>query len=186
MTAAVIKPAEFAELCKAGKEVDLVDVRTPAEFQEVHVEIARNVPLDKLDPAALMQSRNGSAHEPRYLICRSGARSQQACESFLRAGFSNVVSVEGGTLACAQAGVPVVRGEKVMSLDRQVRITIGSLVVLGAALGWLVHPAFIGLAALMGAGLIYAGVTDCCPLGMTLARMPWNERKQDSPSCCTN
>jgi rhodanese-related sulfurtransferase len=185
MTVSVVRPDELAELCKAGN-IDLIDVRTPAEFQEVHVEVARNAPLDKLDPVTLMQSRNGSAQEPLYVICRSGARSQQACEKFLKAGFTNVVNVEGGTLACVQAGVSVVRGKKSISLDRQVRITIGSLVVLGAALGWLVHPGFIGLAAFMGSGLIFAGVTDTCPLSMTLARMPWNQCKQDTQPCCTS
>lgn len=185
MNAAVIKPQDLAELCKAGNKIDLIDVRTPVEFREVHVEVARNVPLDQLDPLAVMHSRNGSGQEPLYVICRSGSRSQQACEKFLKAGFSNVINVEGGTLACAQAGVPVVRGKKAMSLDRQVRIVIGSLVVLGTALGWLLHPAFIGLAALMGAGLIYAGVTDSCPLSTALARMPWNRGEKDTKSCCT-
>lgn len=186
MTVSGIRSDELAELCKTGNKIDLIDVRTPAEFQEVHVEVARNVPLDKLDPVALMQSRNGTAQEPLYVICRSGARSQQACDKFLKAGFTNVVNVEGGTLACVQAGLPVVRGKKAISLDRQVRITIGSLVVLGAALGWLVHPAFIGLAAFMGAGLIFAGVTDTCPLSMTLARMPWNQCEKNTKSCCTS
>ena len=142
MSITVIKPQELAELCKEGKKIDLIDVRTPVEYREVHVEIARNVPLDQLDPAALMQARNGSANEPLYVICRSGSRGQQACEKFLKAGFSNVVNIEGGTMACVEAGLPVVRGKKAISLERQVRIAAGSLVLLGAVLGWFVHPAF--------------------------------------------
>jgi rhodanese-related sulfurtransferase len=156
-------------------------VRTPIEFREVHVEVARNVPLDQLDVAALMQTRNGSANEPLYLICRSGGRGQQACEKFLKAGFLNVINVEGGTMACVEAGLPVLRGKKSISLERQVRIAAGSLVLLGALLGWFVHPAFIGLSAFVGAGLIFAGVTDTCGMGMILARMPWNQCSQ-SPS----
>ena len=89
-----------------------------------------------------MQARNGSKDEPLYLICRSGSRGRQACEKFLAAGFTNVVNVEGGTLACVEAGLPVVRGKKAISLERQVRIAAGSLVLLGVLLGWLVHPAF--------------------------------------------
>ena len=112
MNASSISPAQLAELCKEGKKIELIDVRTPVEFREVHVEIARNVPLDRLDAAALMQARNGSANEPLYVICRSGGRGQQACEKFLKAGFSNVVNVEGGTMACVEAGLPVVRGKK--------------------------------------------------------------------------
>ena len=115
-------------------------MRTPVEYREVHAADARNVPLDRLDPAAVMQARNGIEDEPLYLICRSGSRGRQACEKFLAAGFTNVVNVEGGTLACVEAGLPVVRGKKAISLERQVRIAAGSLVLLGACLGWLVHP----------------------------------------------
>jgi rhodanese-related sulfurtransferase len=149
-------------------------VRTPVEYREVHVEIARNVPLGQLDAAAFMQARNGSAHEPLYVICRSGSRGQQACEKFLKAGFSNVVNIEGGTLACVEAGLPVVRGKKAISLERQVRIAAGSLVLVGAGLSF-VHPAFIGLSDFIGAGLLFAGITDTCGMGMVLARMPWNQ-----------
>lgn len=140
MTVAIIKPQELAGLCKGGKKIDLIDVRTPVEFREVHVEVARNVPLDQIDPTALMQARNESSNEPMYVICRSGSRGQQACEKFLKAGFSNVVNIEGGTMACVEAGLPVVRGKKAISLERQVRITAGSLVLLGAGLSFL-HPA---------------------------------------------
>jgi rhodanese-related sulfurtransferase len=181
MNIAVIKPQELSKLCKEGNKVDLIDVRTPVEFREVHLEIARNVPLDQLDPASLMHARNGSANEPLYFICRSGSRGQQACEKSLKAGFSNVVNIEGGTMACVEAGLPVVHGKKAMSLERQVRIAAGSLVLLGAILGWLVHPAFIGLSAFVGAGLVFAGITGSCGISMILARMPWNQWSQPQP-----
>ena len=183
MSIAVITPHELAELGKNGKKIDLIDVRTPVEFREVHVEFARNVPLDQLDPAALMRARNGSADEPLYFICRSGSRGMQASEKFVKAGFSNVVNVEGGTMACVEAGLPVARGKKAISLERQVRIAAGSLVLLGAVLGWFVDPAFIGLSAFVGAGLLFAGITDTCVMGMVLARMPWNRCGKDSTSC---
>lgn len=182
MTSIAIKPLELAALCKEGKSIDVIDVRTPVEFREVHLEIARNVPLEGLDAAVVMQARNGSANEPLYVICRSGSRGQQACEKFLKAGFSNVFNIEGGTMACVEAGLPVVRGKKAVSLERQVRIAAGSLVLVGAGLSFL-HPAFIGLAAFVGAGLVFSGITDTCGMGMILARMPWNQCK-DSTSCC--
>ena len=184
MSIAVVNPQAFAKLCNEAEKIELIDVRTPVEFQEVHVEIARNIPLDQLDVAALMQDHDGSADEPLYFICRSGSRGQQACETFLKAGFSNVVNVEGGTMACVEARLPVIRGKKAISLERQVRIVAGSLVLLGAVLGWFVNPAFIGLSALVGAGLIFAGITDRCGMGMTLARMPWNQCSQNAESCC--
>jgi rhodanese-related sulfurtransferase len=180
MSVATIAPSALAQLYGSGKPIDLIDVRTPVEYQEVHVEFARNIPLDRLDPARVMNDRNGTRNEPLYVICRSGGRAQQACQSFQSAGFSNVINVEGGTLACEQTTLPMVRGKKVMSLERQVRITAGSLVLVGVALGWFVHPVFYGLSAFIGAGLVFAGVTDTCGMGMLLARMPWNNR---NPTC---
>ena len=185
MNITIIKPQELAGLCKEGKKIDLIDVRTPVEYREVHIEFARNVPLDQLDAAALMQARSGSCIEPLYVICRSGSRGQQACEKFLKAGFSNVVNIEGGTMACVEAGLPVVRGKKLISLERQVRIAAGSLVLLGAGLSFL-HPAFIGISAFVGAGLVFAGITDTCGIGMILARMPWNQCGKESTSCCAH
>jgi rhodanese-related sulfurtransferase len=183
MTIPNISPLDLSKLCKKGTNIDLIDVRTPIEFQELHVTNARNVPLDQLDPATLMQSRNGSRQEPVYVICRSGGRGKQACEKFLKAGFTNVVNIEGGTLACEQAGLPVVRGKKTISLERQVRIAAGSLLLLGALLSWLIHPAFVGLSAFVGAGLIFAGVTDTCGMGLLLARMPWNRGDESNSTC---
>lgn len=184
MTVTTIPASQLAELCKS-RTVDLIDVRTPVEFRELHVEAARNIPLDRLDPAAVAQARNGRRDVPLYVICRSGGRGRQACEKLLAAGFTNVVNVEGGTLACVEAGLPVVRGRKAISLERQVRIAAGSFVLLGVLLGWLVHPAFFGLSAFIGAGLVFAGITDTCGMGMMLARMPWNQAKGGSGNCCT-
>src|SRR5215471_18526043 len=183
MSVTSITPRQLADLCKSG-EIDLLDVRTPVEFRELHAVHARNLPLDRLDPVTLMQARNGRRDEPLYVICRSGSRGRQACEKFLTAGFTNVVNVEGGTLACVEAGLPVVRGKEAISLERQVRIAAGSLVLLGVLLGWLVHPALVGLAAFVGAGLVFAGVTDTCGMGLLLARMPWNQVKETASPCC--
>jgi rhodanese-related sulfurtransferase len=175
MAVKTISPKALHELHQAGRPVELIDVRTPVEYREIHVDFARHIPLDQLNPAAVMAARNGTADEALYMVCRSGSRGKQACDKFVEAGFTNVVNVEGGTLAWDEAGLPVVRGKKAISLERQVRIAAGSLVVLGAVLGWLVHPAFIGLSAFVGAGLVFAGLTDTCGMGMLLARMPWNK-----------
>jgi rhodanese-related sulfurtransferase len=182
MSILTITPRQLEELRTAGKAVDLIDVRSPAEYREVHVAFARNVPLDRLDPAAVGRQRTALPEEPLYVICRSGSRGRQACEKLMAAGW-NVVNVEGGTPAWAGAGLPVVRGKKAISLERQVRIAAGSLVLLGVLLGWLVHPAFLGLSAFVGAGLVFAGITDTCGMGMLLARMPWNQVK-DAPTDC--
>lgn len=184
--ATTISAQGLAELRIGGEQIDLLDVRTPVEFREVHVEFARNIPLDQLDPQTVMLDRNGSRDEPLYLVCRSGSRGEKACEKFRQAGYTNVVNVEGGTLACEQQGLPVIRGKKAISLERQVRIAAGSFVLLGVALGWFVHPAFFGLSAFVGAGLIFAGITDTCGMGMMLARMPWNRCSTKSDTCETH
>lgn len=183
MAIQTIEPHEFAKLAKSGKAIDLIDVRTPVEFNEIHVATARNIPLDRLDAAAVMQARNGSAADPVYIVCRSGGRGRQACEKFAQSGFVNVFNVEGGTLACVDAGLPIVRGKKAISLERQVRIAAGLLVLTGALLGWLVHPAIIGLSAFVGAGLIFSGITDTCGMAMLLARMPWNQSNTGANAC---
>lgn len=168
-----IAPAELAERRSSGKAVDLVDVRTPVEFREVHVEFARNIPLGELDVAKLAEECR-DADEPLYVICRTGTRAGQACEKLSSAGIT-AISVEGGTLGWDTAGLPVVRGKKAMSLERQVRILIGSLVLASSLLAYFVHPYWIGLTAFFGGGLIFSGITDFCGLALILARMPWNQ-----------
>jgi rhodanese-related sulfurtransferase len=178
-----ITPQELAECCRNSQPIDLIDVRTPVEFREVHVAEARNVPLDQLDPATVMANRQGDRNQPVYVICKSGGRGQMACTKFEAAGFNNVVNVAGGTTACEQAGLKVIRGKKAISLERQVRIAAGALVAIGTALGAFVHPAWLGLPAFVGCGLVFAGITDTCGMGMILARMPWNQC--DTGSCAT-
>ena len=83
--------------------------------------------------------------------------------------------VEGGTQAWVAAGLPVVKGSKsAISIERQVRIGAGILVLTGVILGSLIHPAFFGLSAFIGAGLVFAGVTNWCGMGLLLAKAPWN------------
>ena len=122
---ATIPPKQLMDLRTRGEAISLVDVRTPAEFGEVHIDFARNVPLDRLDPKQV--AADHARHSgPIYFVCRSGGRSKTACERMIAAGVTDVVSVEGGTTACDTAGMPVVRGKKVMSLERQVRIAAGA------------------------------------------------------------
>lgn len=166
----ILTPAEVEEARKAGK-VLLIDVRTPAEHGEIHIEGSTLMPLDRLDPE---KARDGD--EVRVLVCRSGKRAEQARQKLAAAGCENLAVLEGGVTAWEQAGLPVTRGKSVFSLERQVRIAAGLLVLTGVALGYLVHPAFFGLSAFVGAGLTFAGLTDWCGMAMLLAKMPWNQR----------
>ena len=174
---ATVSPTTLADLRRRGDAVTLIDVRTPAEYGEVHVDFARNIPLDRIDAKEIAAlAGDGKV----YVICKSGGRSRQACEKLAAAGLDRVVSVEGGTAACVEAGLPVVRGRKAMSLERQVRIAAGALVALGAATAGLCPDPLwskigAGLAAFVGCGLVFAGITDTCGMAMVLARMPWNQ-----------
>jgi rhodanese-related sulfurtransferase len=148
-----ISPQQLAEIHHSGQAVDLLDVRTPAEFREVHVPFAKNVPLGPLDARQIAAARNGRVNEPLYVICLSGARGAKACEKLLAAGM-NAVNIEGGTLAWAAADLPGIRGKKSISLKRQVRIAAGSLVMFGCVLGYYVHPLGYALSAFVGADAV--------------------------------
>lgn len=171
MTVLTIHPAELA--AGAAEPLDLLDVRTVPEFVELHALDSRCVPLHRLDPAEAWADRR-HPQRPLHLLCRSGTRARVAAERFIAAGFRDVVVVDGGTEAWAAAGLPVVRGRRAISLERQVRIGAGTLVATGAALAWFVHPAWIALSGAVGLGLVFAGVTGICAMGLLLARMPWN------------
>jgi rhodanese-related sulfurtransferase len=172
-----IKPAELQGLLTTRPGLTVLDVRTPVEFAEVHVPQAYNVPLDEFDPKSLLASGQLVQGQPAYLLCRSGGRASKAAEKLAKDGIDNAVVVEGGTLAWIKAGLPVDRGTaKVISLERQVRIAAGSLVLAGVLLAVFVHPYFIALSAFVGAGLVFAGITDWCGMGLLLAKLPWNSR----------
>lgn len=173
---------ELSEAFSSGNKIELIDVRSPGEFQSVHVRGAKNIPLDELNADQLKTQLNGYSGSV-YVVCQSGGRSKKACEKLADSGLK-IVNVDGGTAACVAAGLPVVKGKGAISLERQVRIAAGSLVFTGVLLGNFVHPYFYGLSGFVGAGLIFAGVTDTCAMGMAIAKMPWNRASQSS--CTTS
>ncbi len=180
-------PSVALEVSPAQVQADsgsflLLDVRTPAEFEEAHVPGSVLVPLQDLDPVAVQKL---AADVDRcYILCRSGQRSRQAVQKLQNAGIKSLQVVQGGVQAWEAAGLPLNRGRKTLSLERQVRIIAGALVVVGAVLGYLVHPAWVGLSGFVGAGLVFAGITDTCGMAMVLARMPWNQRSGCRDGSC--
>ena len=173
MSIATILPRSLFTLKQENSGLNIIDVRTPAEYAQLHIDGARLVPLDSLNPESIGRDRGHD--EPVYILCRSGNRSSKACQILQTSGFKFVIDVEGGVLAWEAANLPVIRGKSTMiSLERQVRIGAGSLVLMGSVLGSLVHSSFYGLSAFVGCGLIFAGATDWCGMGLLLAKMPWN------------
>lgn len=168
----LLQPAQLDELLRERPSTRLLDVRTPGEFETLHLPGAVNVPLDLLgEQGAALRA---VASEPFVLVCQSGQRARRAEQALRAAGLPNLYVLDGGVGAWAAAGLPVVRGRVRLSLERQVRIAAGALAALGAALALLVHPAFAAVPLFVGSGLVVAGLTDTCLLGMLLARLPYN------------
>lgn len=170
MSITTSSPSETKARHDAGA-AHLIDVRTPAEHRALHAQGVTLLPLDQFDPAAVAASV--PAGKIIHLLCKSGGRAKMAAQKLAEAGCPCVI-VEGGTEAWAGAGLPVVRGKAAMSLERQVRIVAGLLVLTGVILGFTVHPYAFGLAGFVGAGLTFAGITDTCMMGMMLSKCPWN------------
>lgn len=155
----------------AGDAPRILDVRTPGEFQTVHIPGAYNVPLD-----LLREHRTELlAHldEEVVLVCRSGARADQARQALDRAGPPNLRVLSGGIVAWQAAGAPVNHGSPRWDLERQVRLVAGG-VVLASVLISVVVPGAQWVAAAMGAGLTVAALTGTCAMGLLLSRLPYN------------
>lgn len=175
-----VTPRALYDRQAQGHPITLIDVRTPAEFESIHAADAILHPLESFEPDQVMAKLGGNGlgkTEPVYLTCQSGNRASQAAERLADAGFENVFVLEGGTEAWAGENLPVVRGCKTLSLERQVQIALGTMVILKVVFGFAIHPAFFILVGGIGAGLLFAGLTQNCALAKVIARMPWNQCK---------
>lgn len=162
-----------------GGSCHVIDVRESAEYATEYVAGTHLLPLSNFANHA----RTVPADRPVYVLCRSGNRAKQAALQLAQLGLQNIHVVEGGIQAWAAAGLPIERGQRqVWALDRQMRFLAGLLVVTGLTLAITVHPWFAALSGLIGAGLMFAALTDSCPMTMVLARMPWNQQSQ--PAVC--
>lgn len=157
----------------------LIDVRTPGEFAGSHIPGSYNVPLDLLKEHRQELSRELTDHF--VLVCRSGARAEQAKESLASVGAAlpTLHVLDGGLAAWERGDRQVVRAEPRWELERQVRFVAGSI-VLAAVLLSVVVPAAKWVAAAIGAGLTLAAVSNSCLMGMMLAKLPYNRRTAPS------
>ena len=159
----------------ANGDFQVIDVREFSEFDGERIEGARLMSLSNFDKYIAEINRS----QPICLMCRSGNRARTAAAKLTAHGFTDVAVVKGGMTAWREANLPIITGEsKVWSLERQVRFAAGSLVVLGVLLSLIAHSYFVWLSAFIGAGLVFAAVTDTCGMAMVLAKMPWNQPKQ--------
>ena len=168
----VLTPSQLVRLRADRPGTRMLDVRTPGEFEAEHIEGAYNVPLDTLGEHG--PEIRAAVTEPVVLVCRSGQRARKAEEALKAAGMANLYVLDGGMNAWSTAGQPVRRGAPRMSLERQVRIAAGMLAATGGFLALFVNPIFAAIPAFVGSGLVFAGVTDTCAMGMLLAKLPYN------------
>ena len=147
----------------------LVDVREPVEFAREHIAGAQSLPLSAFDVSQLPRDRT------IVLCCQSGARSTRALAQLRAAGFNDVAHLDGGLNSWKAARYTTsIDVTQPISIMRQVQIVAGSLVFTGALLAWLVSPLFIILSGFVGAGLMFAGITDTCMMALLLAKLPYN------------
>ena len=166
-----VSVAEMAEMIQRGGVGSVIDVRMGAEFAAEHIAGSRLIPLDQLTRRA-DEVRQTPA--PRLLLCRTGRRAGTAQRELERLGIGGSSVVDGGIVAYAASGGETVKGREHMSIERQVRIAAGALVLLGVVLGTWVTPWAYALSAFVGAGLVFAGVTDRCGMAVALGALPWN------------
>jgi rhodanese-related sulfurtransferase len=167
MTLPTLSPADVRSLLARGAR--LVDVRAADEFARARAEGAENRPLDTLGVLP--------GDEPVVFMCRSGMRTGANAEKLAACSGGDAYLLEGGLEAWRKAGLPVVEDRsQPLEIMRQVQIAAGSLILLGALLGWLVSPLWYALSAFVGAGLLVAGTTGWCGMATLLSAMPWNRR----------
>jgi rhodanese-related sulfurtransferase len=170
-TLTTIDPAGLRERLESAAALRVLDVRSPAEFETVHIAGAYNVPLD-----LLREHRDeivGHLEQDVILVCRSGQRASQAEQTLRAAGLDNVHILDGGMIAWEKRDFAVVRGARRWDLERQVRLVAGSIVVAGV-LGSIAVPKLKWFAAAVGGGLAGAAISDTCAMGMLLSKLPYN------------
>ena len=177
MNVSKMSAEQFLHTCD-NQDVTIVDLRTTAEVASEALSDTIHLPVQALDPDSFQQAISASEkqHKTVYLLCQGGIRANKAVEILSGKVEHDLVVIEGGLNALKTLGIKIVKGAgKVISLERQVRITAGALTVLGVVLGSLISPHWYGLSAFVGAGLMFAGITDTCGMALMLAKMPWNK-----------
>ncbi|MGW9028626.1 rhodanese-like domain-containing protein [Streptomyces sp. NPDC055722] len=161
-------------------ELTVIDVRSPGEYAGGHLPGALNIPLDQLD-RALPDIRTASERRGILVVCASGARSENACRILAGRGI-DTATLAGGTSAWAAQGHDLHRPEgapkATWSMERQVRLTAGSVVLLGLLLGLVLHPAFQLLSAGIAGGLVFSALTNTCGMAAMLGKLPHNRPRR--------
>ena len=162
--------ATLQQLLATGHHPQIIDVRTPGEFETTHIPSSYNVPLDVLREHRDQLLKH--LDDQVVLVCRSGQRATAACQALADAGLNPRI-LRGGIIAWQSDGAPVRTGRPRWDLERQVRLVAGSIVLIAVLASAAFEPAK-WIAAFIGAGLIVAALTNTCAMGMLLAKLPYN------------
>lgn len=170
MTVQKISPKDAKAMLDQGKAL-LFDIREADEYAREHIPEARLTPLSAFSPEEFP-----SDHDKIGLFhCASGNRTTQAAAQILGTGFSRVYQIDGGIAGWKKAGLAVnVNKSAPISIQRQVQLIAGSMMVISVVLAALISPWFMALGAFVGGGLMFAGASGTCAMATMLAWMPWN------------
>ena len=163
-------------------EIDYADIPSDAVILDVrngneHSEIALKrrhyfIELPRFDAESFIRDYDLKG-ERVCVLCKSGMRASKAAELLEQAGYTNVCIIKGG-ISSLHGNAKAVFENKVISMERQVRIVAGAMVLIGSVLALASASAFALIPAFVGCGLIYAGISNTCAMASLLAKLSWN------------
>ncbi len=130
------------------------------------------MPLDQVESHRMRIADH--ADGPIVVICQSGGRATRAARALADAGLTDITVLDGGMNAWSTAGAPVQSATPTKwALERQVRLVAGGIVAT-SIIGSIWAPKLRFLAGGIGAGLVFAALSNTCAMGAALMRLPYN------------
>lgn len=156
-----------------NKEAILIDIRESYEYSIEHVDGAISLPVNQLTLESLPLAEGKKI----VIQCHSGngQRSQTAYKKMIASNIE-IYNVAGGFAAWKRAKLPIVRLKKsALSVERQLFLLIGILLLITSALTYFIDPLFILVIVGIACGLSYSAISGFCILNMLISKMPWNK-----------
>lgn len=97
-----VSPQEMQALLQ-DNSIQLIDVRTPKEYHEEHIGNAKNIDFMASNFSASINTLD--KQKPVLIYCRSGKRSGNSVDEFLKLGFTKIYNLEGGILKWKSEGL---------------------------------------------------------------------------------
>lgn len=174
----ILSPDQAKDLTATEPDITVIDIRSPSDFRRCHIPGAINMPLDQIHDDCRI---SGNV----LFYCQSGRRTQMGRDRLqkLIAGQKTVYALDGGLGAWTKQNYPLSEdASQPLSLERQTQIAIGVILLVAMGLSLTLSPWFGLIPVFVGAGLLVAGITGFCGLGLLLAQMPWNKPKTEPVS----